>query len=297
MAHTKKMLVEDWIKVEDNPIQRDTEKHAAKAKHLMTPHPSHAFVFAAELPSGKLIKLDGHTRALMWKRKDVEAPVQVQVGIIPVKDKAEAEQLYKDFDSREALETQRDKVYGAFGKHNFDPVSSLLQTGSITAALRIAWAVLQGATVSRGTGGSPLNRVDVYVMIDEFSYELHALDGFKLGTGQAPSAVIAAFLISYRKYGHKLTPFWRGVFGNTGSKIGSEMDAVQAIHELILKRRGSYGGSAMGDMCARCLMGVEKWLADETLSQIPRPLDTLGYLAGHERPNERLIKKNDIGKK
>lgn len=78
----RKMLVEDWIKVEDNPIQRDTEKHAAKAKHLMTPHPSHSFVFAAELPNGKLIKLDGHTRALMWRRKDVSPPMQDGLRVI-----------------------------------------------------------------------------------------------------------------------------------------------------------------------------------------------------------------------
>ncbi len=77
MATVKKMLVEDWIKVTPNPIQRDTEKHAAKAKHLLTPHPTHSVVHAAELPNGKLIKLDGHTRALIWKRKDVVPPVQV----------------------------------------------------------------------------------------------------------------------------------------------------------------------------------------------------------------------------
>lgn len=293
----RKMLVEDWIKVEDNPIQRDTEKHAVRAKHLLTPHPSHSYVFAAELPSGKLIKLDGHTRALMWRRKDVAAPMQVFVAVIPCKDKAEAEQMYKDFDSKDALETTKDKVYGAFNRHNFEPISGLLQTGSITAALRIAWGVHGGGTVSRGSAGSQIGKSDIYTMIDEFSYELHALDGFKLQQGAVPSAVVAAFVLSYRRYGHKLTPFWRGVFGNTGTKLGAEMDGVQAIHELILKRRGSYGGSAMADMCARCLMAVEKWLKDESLTQIPRPLDTLGYLVGYEQPNERLIKKVDAERK
>lgn len=92
MAHIKKMLVEDWIAVDANPIQRDTERHAAKAKHLRVFHPTHSVVSAAELPSGKLIKLDGHTRALMWRRKEIPAPTQVTVVCYQVKDKAEAEQ-------------------------------------------------------------------------------------------------------------------------------------------------------------------------------------------------------------
>lgn len=303
----RKMLTAEWIAVEDNPIQRDTERHAAKAKHLLTPHPTHSFVFAAELPSGKLIKLDGHTRALMWKRKDVGPPMQVQVGIIPVKDRAEAERLYKDFDSRDALETMRDKVSGAFNRHNFEPQSGLVQTGSLTSALRIAQGVLTGGTVSRGAGAgsSPKNgtnqsvlaRKDVYEMIDEWSYELHALDGFGLAQGRISSGVIAAFLLSYRRHGHKVTPFWQGVFANQGSKTGGQMDAIQAVCELILGRRGSYGGSASADMCSRCLGGVNKWLRDELIFRIPSPIDTLGYLDGHEAPRERLIKKADIGKK
>lgn len=306
MAGYRKMLAEDWIKVKDNPIQRDTEKHAAKAKHLLTPHPTHSFVFAAELPNGKLIKLDGHTRALMWRRKDVAAPMQVTVGIIQVKDMDEVESLYKDFDSRDALETMRDKVYGAFSKHNFEPQSGLIQTGSLTSALRIAQGVLDGGTVTRGAGagksnassaGGKLAKQDVYGMVDEWSYELHALDGFGLQQGRISSGVIAAFLLSYRRHGHKLTPFWQGVFANQGSKTGGQMDAIQAVCELILGRRGSYGGSASADMCSRCLGGVNKWLKDEMMYRVPSPIDTLAYLTGYEKPTERLIKKADIGKK
>ncbi len=303
MAHSKKMLSEDWIKVEDNPIQRDTERHAAKANHLRTPHPTHAFVFAAELPSGKLIKLDGHTRALLWKRKEVTAPMQVTVGIIPVKDRAEAEMLYKDFDSREALETMRDKVSGAFNRHDFAPKSGLVAAGNLTSALRIAYGVLTGGTVKRGASGGSgnageasrkLRKTDVYDMIDEFSYELHALDGFGLRQGFVPGGVVGAFLLSYRRYGHKITPFWQGVFANTGDKIGGNMDAIQATYELILGRRRKYGGSAAADLCARCLWAVEKWMKDEPLSSMPRPMDTLGYLVGCEKPPERLIKKKDL---
>lgn len=309
MAHVKKMLVEDWIKVPPNPIQRDTEKHAAKAKHLLTPHPTHSVVHAAELPNGKLYKLDGHTRALMWKRKDIVPPVQVTALIYPAKDMDEVEQLYKDFDSRDALETQRDKVAGAFNRHNFEPQSGLLLAGNVTFALRMATGILTGLTAKTSSSGTSHSRgpeekksvvmkKDIYGMLNEWTYELHALDGFGLGQGGATAGVVAAFLVSYRKYGHKLTPFWQGVFGGTGTKAAGQMDAIQALSELIMQRRGkAYGGQSTADLCARSLMAVEKYLAEEMLSSIPRPLDTTDYLVGCEAPTERLIKSADIGKK
>lgn len=308
MAHVKKMLVEDWIAVTPNPIQRDTEKHAAKAKHLLTPHPTHSVVSAAELPSGKLVKLDGHTRAYNWEHKRVAAPVQVMVVLYPVKDMAEAEKLYKDFDSREALETMRDKVSGAFSKHNFNPNSALLQMGNIVQALRMANAVRIGGTIKMAaTGGagpeadkkSPKQKAamsaDVYDMIDEFSYELHALDGFMLRQGQITSGFMGAFFLSYRRYGHKVTPFWQGVFGNQGTKMGGQMDGIQAVAELILsqKGRGTNSRQTNYDLAARALRGVEGWLKDELFYRIPTPIDTTGYLTGHEKPTERLIKAHD----
>lgn len=300
-----RMSVKDWIAVEDNPIQRDTERHAAKAKHLLTPLPTHSFVFAAQLPNGKLIKLDGHTRALMWKRGQIVSPVIVEVGVVPVKDRAHAEELYKTFDSREALETVRDKVSGAFNRFGFDPQSGLLQAGNLTHALRVAWRVLQGysaASVSNKTSSESaihlVNKADVYTMIKEFNYELGALDGYGLGQGQASSGIVAAFILSYRRYGHKITPFWTGVFGNSGSKIAGEMDAIQAVNEMILARRGKhYGGTATTELCSRTLTAIEKWLKDENLYRQPTPMDTLNYLAGHEKPSERLIKKADHAKK
>lgn len=305
MASTRKLLVKDWISVMDNPIQRDTERHAAKAKHLRTPHPTHAVVSAAELPNGKLVKLDGHTRALLWQRKEVEAPMQVLVNVYPVANMAEAEQLYQDFDSKEALETTRDKVSGAYNKHNFDPQSPLLQFGNVVQGLRIALGVLLGGSVKAAAAGGMSDRASprqkevakasIYQMINEFTYELHTLDGFGLRQGQITSGIIAAFVISARKYGHEITPFWQGVFANTGSKADGQMDGIEAVAQMIAVQRGKGNTSKMkvADMAARALMAVEKWRKDELLGRVPSPLDTTGYLEGHKRPNERLIKAAD----
>jgi len=295
----KRMTVKDWIAVPSNPIQRDTERHLARAKHLLTPQQSHMFVFAAELPSGNLIKLDGHTRALAWEREMVETPPYVFVGLIPVKNSKEAEELYKTFDSKAALETSQDKMSGAFNKHNFNPESDLLRGGSITTGLRIAYAVLKGGQPFHATQGvskksgaiaSVIHAADVYQMVDEFSYELHALDAFGLRRGQLRAGSMGAFLISYRKYGHKVLPFWQGVFAKEGNKVGREMDAVQATVQL-LENHKRLGHSAASELCLRSLGGVEMWMKDAVTTRLPSPYDTHEYLKGHERAAERLIKK------
>lgn len=138
---------------------------------------------------------------------------------------------------------------------------------------------------------------DEYFLINEWSYELHMLDGFGLARGQITSGVIGAFLISARKYGHKVTPFWTGVFGNGGNRSGGQMDGIQAINELVLANKGKQGraNSRMhtADVASRCLNALEKWLKEEWLVASPRPMDTTGYLVGYEKPNERLIKSVD----
>lgn len=310
MAHAKKMLVADWIAVQDNPIQRDTEKHAARAKHLKTFHPTHSVVHAAELPGGKLVKLDGHTRALLWKRKEIDAPHQLLVNVYPVDSMAAAEQLYKDFDSKDALETTRHKVEGAYNKHNFNPQSALLQTGNIVQGLRTAYAVVIGGSVKTAVSGGAATRgpngkdrrsdkqiatqaIEVYSLINEFSYELHTLDAFMLRQGQITSGVIAAFIITSRKHGHKVNPFWQGVFAGEGSRVAGQMDGIQAVHELLLFSKGKSGRQHNADICARCINAVEKWIKDEWMSVTPRPMDTTGYLVGYTKPAERLIKSKD----
>jgi hypothetical protein len=264
------------------------------------------------MPNGKLYKLDGHTRALGWARKMFPAPLQLNVVVYPVKSMEEVESLYKDFDSKDALETNVDKVSGAFHRHNFEPQSDLLKSGQLTYALRVAYGMLLGlkavsAQSPGGKGGSGkekgsdtltmrAQRADIYTMVDEFSYELHALDAINVGRSGASSGVISAFIVSYRRYGHKITPFWQGVFSGMGTKSGGRMDGIQALCELMLERKGKYGGKAAADVCSRALMAVEKWLKDEMVTSIPRPLDTTDYLLGREKPTERLIKKADIEK-
>lgn len=278
-----KMSVADWIAVPDNPIQRDTERHASKAKHLLTPSPTHAHVSAAKLPDGTLVKLDGHTRALLWARNSVQRPPHVEVAVIPVKTIADAKNLYTHFDSKDALETATDKISGGFRDIGFEPKSGLLKSGRVGSGLRIAWIVVYGYAADK----APKN---TYQMINEFAAEILALDDMELGKNTAYSGIIAAFILSYRKYDDECLPFWRAVFGNAGTKVNGQMDAVQALNERLLQCKGKYGSSAMMDLCSRALHAYEKYRDEEMLGIVPRPMNLTGYLA------KKAVKKPAAGR-
>lgn len=286
----RKMTVANWIKVQDNPIQRDTERHAAKAKHLLTPLAIHAIVYAAELPDGKLIKLDGHTRALLWARNQVRHPAEVECHVIPVKDIEEAKRLYQTLDSKDALESVRDKVSGAFHEQNFAPESGLLKGGNIANALRMAWNIRQGFGYRGGAPtGDPSKQFNIYAAVREFSNEIFALDAFQSSKFSPTSGIVAAFILTNRRHGIKVLPFWQAVFADGGEKKAGRMDGVQALVELILARKGKFGGTATADICSRAIMCAEKWLADEDFGTSPRPYDLTGYI-DMSKPAIQLIK-------
>jgi hypothetical protein len=134
------LSVEEFIACKDNPIQRDTVAHAlgrsAAGGHLSSANPTHAKVSLARIKnSGSLYKLDGHSRAYLWKIGELEEPPLLYADVYEVGNVAEAIELYKTFDSDTAVERPRDKLYGAFRYHKFSPRHGFMYqaTGVITA--------------------------------------------------------------------------------------------------------------------------------------------------------------------
>lgn len=109
------MTVEEWIAVTPNPHQRDTAKRLDKAWHLRDTKPLHAHVWAARLPSGNLVKIDGHTRALGWATGKIPRPSsdQVIVHVVPARDINEAAEYYWHIDTKDAAKKACDYLYGA----------------------------------------------------------------------------------------------------------------------------------------------------------------------------------------
>lgn len=282
-----KMTTPEWIAVRTNPIQRDTERHAQKAKHLLAPQDIHSVTFAARLPSGELIKLDGHTRAFLWQTGIVPQPRQIVVNVIDVESEEEAAEQYKFHDSRDAVEGTPDKISGAMRGQRFEPSSVFVASGGFSSALRIAWIGVYGHARN-------MRARDEYQAVKEFLPEIIAMDGMNLKRLQTSTGITAAILLSYRRHGAAVLPFWTGVFANDGDKKHGKMDAVQALHEMMQKQKKT-GTAAARDICGKALLCIDRWLNGETFDALPRNgLDLQTYLDPDrqgKRPKYRLVQK------
>lgn len=201
-----KMTPAEWSSVTGNPRQRNTERHAPKIiRYLRDVLPQHHIVEAAELPNSDLVKLNGHSRSLLWDQQKIFVPEILTVHVFPVASMEDAKDMYKAYDASPAVETAADRVYGALREHNIQPESSKLQQGILTTTLQaVEWAV---------TGSLPRSRSkwDVNPMIKQWASELMMLDSIIVGYGArwTHSAVLAAMLLSIKKHGEDVVaPFW-----------------------------------------------------------------------------------------
>ncbi len=204
---SKTIGLEQWTSIRNNPRQRDTERHASKIEqYLQVVLPVHATVAAAQLPDGSFVKLDGHSRSLLWDENRIPTPNVITMQVYPVADLAGAALLYGTYDSPTSVETNEDRVCGAFRLVGFYPASAILRKGTLTRAFGVVeYARSGGAKVSsRG-------RVDVIAGTKEWRRELPGLDRIIQGhsTKKLPAGVLAGILLSIRKRGlHAVEDFW-----------------------------------------------------------------------------------------
>ena len=234
----QKMTIEQWIGVTDCSIQRDTVAHAKKArnKHLKVSSITHARVAAARLPNGKLVKLDGHTRAALWNDGSLERPdCGLFVDVYKCQTNADVERLYKEFDNTSATETAGDKLYGAYRGHGFTPVSRLIIGGSVSTALKLCL--------------SSSDDIPIYDRVTPFIGALRIIDQAMLNNRPFPAGVLSALIITVMRDGDDALEFWRAYSNNEGCKQSGKRDAVQALTEIVLERRSKANLS-----CARTLI-------------------------------------------
>lgn len=245
MIESINLSTSEWARIRDNPRQRDTEAHLRKAKHLYSPSPTHKRVAAARL-DGKLYKLDGHTRALLWSRSPGLAPVGgVEVDVYPVSNVTELCKLYDEFDSRAAAETVADAAYGAMREIGFDP-QSFLKKGGFTLALQIAEGVRLRLSSRRAK--SPIHE-----LVREWKPELTLLDGVPGFSAKRFSSVfIAAALVTLRKHPEKALDFWWRYSQDLGKKQNTKKDGVQMADDIRRDTVGRVGGSSSASMVAFC---------------------------------------------
>lgn len=252
-----RMGIDEWVDVPSNPIQRDTERHARKASHLLTPHPSHMRVAMALMPDGSRCKLDGHTRAYLWDQGKVAPPEFLAVDIYECRTLGEAVDLYQTFDSNSAVESTTDKVHGAMRAACVEFESELLKSERYAGAMRVASEAMFGQNYGK--------EQTVYDLFAYWLPELQLLDACaptrrRFGTGVATSA-----LITLRRYGPKALDFWKLYSMGAGTKMQGEKDAVQALEERIENQRSQKQLSGRGnvqDIIRTCLSAFDSFQSD-----------------------------------
>lgn len=257
-----------WAAVQDNPIQRDTEAHAKKAVrgHLRTASSSQMVVHAAVLPDGTVVKLDGHTRALLWSDGRLPAPATVQVVLHEVESMAQAMNLYKEFDAPGATEGATDRLSGAFRLHGIVPRNKILTQGGVTSAMNI---IDYGRTI--------------YEMVGEWKAELLLLDEVDATPTAMPSTLICAALVTLRRHGPKALDFWRLYATGGGTRIDGKSCGVDELTRIVADLRArkmlSSGGSNQRQAQAgRAISCCDAWLQGRVYTVGAKTTDLRTYL-------------------
>ena len=223
------MKWDDWAAVPNNPVQRDTIKHATRSHrpggHLSKPHESHTQVAMAQLPNGKQFKLDGHSRCWLVESELLPPIKKVTVTVYEVKDKLAAIDLYYHFDNSAATETKRDKLHGAFRRYGLEPRHGLLLNNcGLMSAIEYTvfpkkWADL------RNVGFSAMVKpwVPTVKILDSGDFPNHHI--FR-------SAFMLMALMVIRRDGEAAMEFIQGYADDTGRKSAVTCDGIFAARDL-----------------------------------------------------------------
>ena len=223
-----KMSIDEWIHIEDNPIQRNTEKHARIAirKHLRRSALTHQEVSAVKIiDSDAVYKLDGHTRAYLWKyRSLVPNFKEVNVTLYIVKEKQHVFDLYKQFDNLYAAEDVKQKLSGIYHLYQLRPESQLIRQGALVSALKYIY------TTSMNT---PLTSVDIYNVAPPFLALLMQIDTCDFNYKKVKGCLLVVLLLSVIIDGDKALTFWRNYHEENWEKKNKEKCLPWHLHDYI----------------------------------------------------------------
>jgi len=229
------MATTKFMKIRDNPIQRDTELHAKKAKkrHLKTYHERHRVVAIAKL-GGDTYLLDGHTRIFLWKSGDLKMPETVIVDVYKVDSMKEMLKLYECFDNSFAAETKAEQIIGAInylGFKNYSP-NQVRNLAWMQATRCIDVALKRYNPNTRVIEKLTPYKKEIGILLNQ-NWDVN----YKQVRPGIPSCVVAAFLILIKLYNTDSLGFWDGYYSGKGRTLRSGMDGSQAAANWIKKAR------------------------------------------------------------
>jgi hypothetical protein len=276
------MRLSEWASVPDNPVQRDTEMRAAKAKHLRRFEAAHGIVHMLESDKGRRCKLEGHTRSFYWSSHPEIAPdtVDVRVTVCPDEDfDSESVRLYGHYNSKEEAETTSDKLFGAMRRQGIFPSSTFVRKAAFSTALSMAHAFCH-----RGKRGD-----SVYERVEFFADQIRSLDSFVGSRKKLVSPAVCCFLLAHKSHGDEVVQFFEQFLSDSGIKDGRRKDAVQFFTESMQSYldAGDHPNGcswAVGEQAVAVgLACVERWVvAGHALMTRVKPVDVWKYITCDE---------------
>ena len=260
------MNVEHFISLPDNPRQRDTVRHAAKAMkgHLRFPSDTQSVVAIACINGMPVCKLDGHTRAYLWANGQLEVANQtLTVQAYEVSSMAEACELYTHFDSSMAVEGSVDKLSGACRESGLVLKSPLLSDCKWNTALKCAHTL-------KGNNGS-----NEYFVVPLWAPAIAEVDSWMLpknkfkGSGLISLMFIIAGSPDVQR--DAAMEFFTKYQKGEGIKSGTRRDGVQALDEHMLDRRAKglmTGYENIFDMICKGYSCFRSWCKNEMIVNV-----------------------------
>lgn len=261
-----KMTVAQWLAVPDNPRQRDTVSHAEKATkhHLKDYSATQASVAAAVLPGGRMVKLDGHTRALLWSQDRLHSPPFVEVSIYLAKNMEEAKELYTHFDNRKAGEDASDVKFGAFREAGIAPTSGLIKHQNHASVFR--------NLCSRDAS--------IYKVVSGWKREIVLLDaiGFPKNGLKAGGVLGALVLLRFFPV-DQVTRFLTAIRENAGTKTRDGMDSVQMYITCNDRRGDGHAEVQIWTLAGRMVALYKTYASGRRYVAAPSAVDVKSMLA------------------
>lgn len=234
MAVILEMSVDRFIELADNPRQRNTESHARKAtrKHLKNYSPTHDMVAVATVGGVPVCKLDGHTRAYLWKNGKLKRPERAIAVAYEVCDLKEAAELYTNFDNCDAVEGSKDRMSGAAKESKLVLSSGLLRNHDFATALKFS-------DKPRGASSGATE----YALMEKWLEPIKKVDSLGLSKNRFKgSGLLSLMLILFasRMYRDEtIGEFFVKYEKDEGIKDGKRMDGVQALDKHMEHRRAN----------------------------------------------------------
>ncbi|WKZ86296.1 hypothetical protein N5B55_04920 [Ralstonia pickettii] len=237
------MRPSEWAAVPCIDVQRDTARHAARIEpHMRQFLSPHREVQAARLPDGSLVKLNGHSRDLLWQEGRIPVPDTLLVTVHVVADMEQARRLYWAYDNATAVETPTDKVFGACRRLGMEFTSSYCKEMRFSAALAAI---------------SPKHLKEKDQRIEYWQEELKALDSLGVSRATFINPVTSIFLVTMRKYGDAALVFWMTFSERGGVKDEAGYDAIEGLGAwLDARKKDGWGNGTSQKQIRNVVLGA-----------------------------------------